>query len=178
MVHCVDFWRKWKREPNFCGLGKKSSRSYDAYIEFVEDFSKRYSIPQEIVYLNVPHASVCDLLRFKEDSDIRKRAQEEIANVLRERKSVTRAYVRARLGIISEPRAAVVPPIVAAASGISKEVYDTTRVKDRIRLLNNAISTAERVVLIEIMKREGLDNEYEALGKALIWAKERIENES
>lgn len=174
MAHCVDFWRKWKKEPNFCGLGKKSAKSFDKYIKFVEEFSREYNIPENIVYQNVPHSAVGFLLRFDQKSDMREKGKQEIFNVLSSKRSVTGTYMKCALGVAPPTAPLATSPVVAAISEIPKEVFDSTRLTDRIRLINAALTTGQHKILLEIMESEEVDNEYEALSKALIWAKERI----
>jgi hypothetical protein len=174
MTHCIDFWKKWKKEPNFCGIGKSSAKMYDKYLDFVDNFSKEFGFEPEVVYQNVPQTAVKGLLRFKPESDIRKRAESQIAQTLQDKHAVTSSYVSYIIGLGPTTKPLITSPIVAAASGISKEVLEATEVKDRIRLINNALTTGQHNILLEVMSAENLDNEYEALAKILIWAKERI----
>lgn len=60
-------------------------------------------------------------------------------------------------------------------SEMPKEVFDTKRVSDKIRLINSALTTGQRGILMSVMEKEGLDNEYEALNRVLLWAKARID---
>lgn len=174
MTHCVDFWKKWKKQPNFCGLGKSAATSYDKYIKFVEDFSEEYKIPAELVYQNVPHTAVKPLLKFKDSSDIKQKVTKQIAQVLKDKHAITGKFINFQIGIDQPTKPVIESPINGYESGISKEILEKTRIKDRVRLLINAISPPEHKILIDIMEHEGLDNEYEALNRALIWARERI----
>jgi len=174
MTHCVDFWRKWKKEPNFCGLGKSSARSYDKYLDFAEGFSKEFGFDLEVIYQNAPQAAVKALLRFKPDSDIRVRAEKQIAQTLKDKHSITSSYVNYIIGLGPSIKPLVTSPVVAAASGISKEAFNKADVTDRVRLIVSALTTGQHNILLEVMKVKDLDNEYAALAQILIWAKERL----
>ena len=174
MTHCVDFWKKWKKEPNFCGIGKSSARSYDKYLEFVDDFAKRYGFEPEVVYQNAPQTAVKALLRFKPDSDIRKRAEEQISQTLRGKHAITSTYVNYVIGIGPPSKPLITSPVVAAASSIPKEAFNKADVTDRTRLIVSALTTGQHQILLEVMEANNLDNEYEALAKVLVWAKERM----
>ena len=34
--HCLDYWHKWKREYNFCGLRPQDTKENDRYLALVE----------------------------------------------------------------------------------------------------------------------------------------------
>ena len=175
MTKCIDFWKKWKKEPNFCGLGRQTARTHDKYLSFVEDFTKEHGFIEEIVYQNVPLSSIKPLLTFKEDSDIRKRATKQIAQTLNDKHAITSKYVKFLIGIDPNTKPLVKPPLMAAASEIPKEALDNKRLTDKIRLIKSVLTSGQIGILLEIIEKEGLDNEYDALTKALIWAKERYE---
>ena len=174
MTHCIDFWKKWKKEPNFCGIGKSSARQYDKYLDFVDNFSKEFGFEPEVVYQNVPQTAVKALLRFKPESDIRKRAETQIAQTLRDKHATTSSYVNYIIGLGPTTKPLIASPVVAAASGITKEAFNKADITDRVRLIVAALTTGQYNILLEVMKAEELDNEYEALARVLVWAKERI----
>jgi hypothetical protein len=49
MAYCLDFFRKWKREGNFCGLGEEEAGRMNSYLDLVEALVKQ-RIPEERVY--------------------------------------------------------------------------------------------------------------------------------
>lgn len=170
MVHCIDFWKKWKKEPNFCGLGKGSAKSYDQYLQFVDEMASKYDIPQETIYLNAPATSVKPVLRFKKDGEIRQNAMKKIASTLKGKQAVTLKYTNTILGIVGEPKIAVEPVIKAEIAS----AVDKNTVSGKIRMINMVLSTGHQKVLQTIIDREGVDNEYEALLVALKWASEKL----
>ena len=56
MTHCVEFWKKWKKEPNFCGLSPQAISEIKAYLETVEKICK-LGIPEEEVYESLPEGA-------------------------------------------------------------------------------------------------------------------------
>ena len=51
MTYCIDFFRKFKKEGNFCGLDKSQVSRLTAYLEIVEALVKQ-KIPEEQIYEN------------------------------------------------------------------------------------------------------------------------------
>jgi len=51
MTYCIDFFRKFKKEGNFCGLDKSQVSRLMAYLEIVEALVKQ-KIPEEQIYEN------------------------------------------------------------------------------------------------------------------------------
>jgi len=51
MTYCIDFFRKFKKEGNFCGLDKSQVSRLMAYLEIVEALIKQ-KIPEEQIYEN------------------------------------------------------------------------------------------------------------------------------
>lgn len=170
MTHCVEFWRKWKKEPNFCGLGKGSAKSYDRYLQFADEMSSKFDIPVETIYLNAPSGAVKPVLRFKKEGELYRGAMKKIATTLKGKQAVTLKYTNSILGIVSEskPVVDVIPKAEIAA------VVDKTTLSGKIRMINSVLSVGHKKILQEIIGSEHLDNEYEALLIALKWAGERI----
>lgn len=175
MTHCVDFFKKWKKEPNFCGLGKTACSDIERYLVFVDEFSSENGMDAEAVYRNVPQNAVKPILKFKKDSDIRKRASKEIAKTLKSKQAVTGKYVNSVIGIIPRPKTYINPPVAIVSEG-GKEAFATNLVKDKVRLITSALSVGQLKVLTNVMEKEKLNNEYEAIGVVIKWASERLEN--
>jgi hypothetical protein len=173
MTHCVEFFRKWKKEPNFCGLGKSACNVVEQYLSFVNDLSSDHGINEDIVYRNVPISSVKPLLKFKKDSDIRKKASRSIAQVLNSKQGVTGKYVNQVIGI-DVSRKKFIQTQKTPQSEIPTESLKTNKLKDKIRLITSALSSGQMDILIDVMKSNNLENEYEALSLIIKWASERI----
>lgn len=176
MTHCVDFWEKWKREPNFCGLGTGTANSFDKYIDFVEDFSKEFGIAQDIVYRNVPQSAVKTILRFKKNSSVRRDATQKIAETLRGKNAVTVKFVSSIIGTETRPKLIEAPKVIVAPISESRQdAIVSNNVKDKIRLITTALSSGQIAVLLKVMEQNNLDNEYEAISLLIKQAGERIE---
>lgn len=180
MTACVELYTKWKKEPNFCGLGNQESNYIRHYIEFVAEFSKEFDISEDIVYKNAPRSALKRLLQFDNKSEVRKKVTLVIADTLRQKKSVTGKFVNAAIGIKCPPGPFVEDPkvIVAPMSDEHREVVANNCVKDKIRLITNVLTTGQMSILLEIMEIEDLDNEYAALSRIIIWAKERVDGKN
>ena len=174
MSHCTDFFKKWRRQPNFCGLGRVAQGYINGYLRFVDDFASEYGFDENIIYTNVTASAVRQLLRFNKESDTRKRVEKQIAQTLKDKHAITGKYVNHLIGISPVSLPIKNTPIVAAISDIPKEAFSKGKQKDRIRLIVSAITSGQHKILLEIMEKECLDDEYAALTTALIWAQERI----
>jgi len=174
---CVDYFRKWKKEPNFCGVGKATENTINKYLEFAEDFSNTYKFDVDLVYRNVPQTSVKPLLKFKKDSDIRIKAMKQIAQTLNDKHAISLRYVYQIIGIEPKVKPLVLSPAVAAISEIPKDAFETNSVKDKIRLITSALPTGQINMLDDIMKKKDLDNEYAALIVAIKTAWKVIKDE-
>jgi hypothetical protein len=176
MTHCIDFWQKWKREPNFCGLGSSTAKSFDRYIDFVEDFSKEFGISHDVVYRNVPQSAVKPILHFKKDSDVRVKATQKIAETLNGKHAVTVKFVNSVIGVPTVPSKMIEEPkvIIAPMSEQHREAIVSNNVKDKIRLLTSALSTGQIAVLSKVMEQNELNNEYEAISLVIKWAGDRL----
>jgi hypothetical protein len=51
-MYCIDFFRKFKKDGNFCGLDKSQVSRLTAYLEIVELLMKQH-IPEEQIYENL-----------------------------------------------------------------------------------------------------------------------------
>lgn len=177
MTHCIDFWQKWKREPNFCGLGSSTAKSFDRYIDFVEDFSKEFGISHDVLYRNVPQSAVKPILHFKKDSDVRVKATQKIAETLNGKHAVTVKFVNSVIGVPTVPSKMIEEPkvIIAPISEQHRETIESNNVKDKVRQITAALSTGQMNVLTKVMEQNGLNNEYEAISLVIKWASERVD---
>lgn len=144
----------------------------DSYLAFAEEFSKDYGFDVNIIYRNVPSSAVKPILRFKRDSDIRKRAEKAIAQTLKDKHAVTGKYVNTVIGIIPEPKKFASSPIAISSAG-AKDAFAVNTVKDKIRLITSALTSGQMKVLTTIMEKHQLNNEYEALSLVIKWASEK-----
>ncbi len=176
MTHCVDFWKKWKTEPNFCGLGSSVAKQYDKYLTFVDEFSTEFEIDSDIVYRNVPQSSIKRILQFKKSSDIRKKAEKSIADTLKSKRAITSKYVDSVIEIVPRTKKLITEPkvVIAPLSESHQETIASNQIKDKIRMLTTVLTTGQIEVLLEVAKQNNLDNEYEAMVMVIKWASEKI----
>ena len=176
MTACSDLYKKWKTEPNFCGLGKNEANYIDKYIKFVDEFSKQFDIPEEVVYRNAPRSAVKPILRFRQDSAVRQAAVQVIADTLKGKHSVSSKFINANIGVQLKPTKMVEAPkvIVAPISEPHREQINTNNIKDKTRLLTSALTTGQLKVLSDVMAFADLNNEYDAMALVIKWAADRI----
>ena len=174
---CVDYFRKWKKEPNFCGVGKATENTINKYLEFVEEFAGEYKFDTELLYRNAPQTAIKPLLKFKKDSDLRLKARKQIAQTLTDKHAISAKYVNFLIGIDPTPKPLAVNPIVQATAEIPKEVFTKNTVKDKLRILSSALTPGQMGILSDVAEKKDLDDEYAALSLVLIWAKERLKDE-
>ena len=66
MTRCVDFWKKWRKEPNFCGLSSQAISEIKGYLELVEKIAKT-GIPEETIFEMCPSGACRPVLRLSDD---------------------------------------------------------------------------------------------------------------
>lgn len=176
MTACSDLYKKWKTEPNFCGLGKDEANYIDKYIDFVDDFSKEFGIAEEVVYRNAPRTAVKPILRFDKKSDVRKKVTAAIADTLKSKHAISTKFVNLEIGLPAVPKKMVEEPkvIVAPISEQHAEAIKSNKIADKIRQLTVALTPGQMNVLLSVMKLNNLDNEYEAISLVIKWAAERV----
>jgi hypothetical protein len=65
MTRCTDFWKKWRKEPNFCGLSSTTVDEIEDYLKTVDKICT-LGIKEDIVYENFPEGAARPLLRMNE----------------------------------------------------------------------------------------------------------------
>lgn len=65
MTYCIDFFRKFKKDGNFCGLDKSQVSRLTAYLEIVELLMKQ-KIPEEQIYENLSVRAAEPLITAKD----------------------------------------------------------------------------------------------------------------
>lgn len=139
MPHCIEYFEKWRKEPNFCGIGKVSANQIDQYLKFVDEFAGEYDIDVAVIYRNCPSTAIKPLLRFKKDSEIRIKAKKEIAEVLKNKQGITSKFINVVIGLPPIPIKMKEEPrvIVAPMSEPHREVVSKNTIKDKIRLITS-----------------------------------------
>ena len=66
MTRCADFWRKWRKEPNFCGLSPQAISEIKGYLELVDKLVKT-GIPEDTIFDMCPSGSCRPVLRLADD---------------------------------------------------------------------------------------------------------------
>jgi hypothetical protein len=65
MTRCTDFWKKWRKEPNFCGLSQNTVDEIEDYLSTVDKICT-LGIAEDTVYENFPEGAARPLLRMDE----------------------------------------------------------------------------------------------------------------
>jgi len=66
-MYCIDFFRKFKKDGNFCGLDKSQVSRLTAYLEIVELLMKQH-IPEEQIYENLSVRAAEPLITAKAEA--------------------------------------------------------------------------------------------------------------
>jgi len=173
MTHCVDFFCKWKEEPNFCGIGKAAARDIERYLDFVEGVSTKSDLPTSLFYKYIPVSSAKPILTFKEESGLRQTAVDKIIDEVKKQRCVSLKNVKKYLHIDQKSDMATAvkkshmkhPRVMVS---ISKDTKDS-QLQEKIRLLKDRILTSGQIsILQEYARVYHKDNEYAALTSILI----------
>ena len=66
-MYCVDFFKKWKKEGNFCGLDKGQVSRLNAYMDIVELLVKQ-KIPEDQIFENFSVGAATPLIAAKDQA--------------------------------------------------------------------------------------------------------------
>jgi hypothetical protein len=94
MTYCIDFFRKFKKDGNFCGLDKTQVSRLTAYLEIVELLMKQ-KIPEEEVYKNFSVSAATPLIAAKGNAHTE--GMNYVTAQLKEGKTVTNGDIQTTL---------------------------------------------------------------------------------
>ncbi len=178
MTRCVDFYYKWKVEPNFCGLGKTAQRNTERYLEYVEYFSKKYEIPQAVIYKFFPLSSVKYVLRFREGSQPRNIAEEQIAKILAgKRKTISSKTIKKALGISSLPKSGwgILNPVLKRKVSLPTSNPNAPDIVRKRQLMRELLTKGQLSTLYEYAIEFGYEDEYAVLAFLIKEASVRVD---
>jgi len=175
MTKCIEYWEKLKKEPGFCGLGSTLKSQLD-YLEYTDEISEKFDIPIRVIYKNASHGALKPVLRFRKGSQVRDKATAAIVETIKNKHAITGKYINSIIGFDQKPKRMIEDPkvIVAPISEPHREQINSNSVKDKIRLLTSALTSGQMDIINEVIKFEGLNNEYEAMALVIKWAAMRI----
>jgi len=119
MTHCHDFFRKWKRDGNFCGLRKQDAREMDSYLTLVERISnEKTGLNADLVFDKFTAGAARPLIRCK-DAEIETKALNYVIACLKRGENVTggdlQATINGFMGKVPKPPAQMRTPEPATA---------------------------------------------------------------
>jgi len=180
MAACSDFFKKWKREYNFCGLGEHSAKQVNKFIDFVEDLSKESGIPEDVIYSNVTRGAVSGVMKFEKGSNIRRSVSKIITDTLKSKRAVTKNLINASVGLpIEEQRIKAIVPKRIALNAVDVSNVELTHnsnhnIKNSIKLIKRALTPGQLAILNRVSEKFSLDDEYSAISLIITWAGERV----
>ena len=80
MTRCVEFYRRWKKDPNWCHKCQSAVSEIESYIDLVDGLEKR-GVPQNISIEMLPEGVARPLFRIQ-DEEIKDKALSSISNAL------------------------------------------------------------------------------------------------
>jgi hypothetical protein len=187
MAKCPELFHKFKNYSESCGLG--NPKDMERHILISEDISKEFDIHVDKVYLLFPMTASKKLAKYPPESDIRKNVTKKIVDAINNNVRVTSKAVEIWLHEEGVPLkfTTVSPAKIAKKVDLSPEMFTGTPslkqvvsngdINKKILALKSALTPGQITILNEIMAKYNHDDELGALSLALIWAKEKMENE-
>lgn len=177
MAICPELVHKFKQYSAACGLG--NPKDLENWIEIAEEISSKHNIHEDKVYLLFSKTAAKPLKRFKRDSGVWNNVLKSIAGALNQNQKVTKKMVEFWLCENGVPlkTETVLPGKIAKKVIIDPSVVTTGDIKGKIYALKSALTPGQIQILNEIMVRFDHEDEIGAVSLALIWAKERMDNE-
>jgi hypothetical protein len=84
-MRCADFYKKWKRNPNWCHKCESAVKEINSYIDLADGLEKQ-GIPQETVFNGLSQWAARPLIAIQ-DEEIKEKALSSISNALESGKS-------------------------------------------------------------------------------------------
>jgi hypothetical protein len=84
-MRCADFYKKWKRNPNWCHKCESAIKEINSYIDLADGLEKQ-GIPQETVFNGLSQWAARPLIAIQ-DEEIKEKALSSISNALESGKS-------------------------------------------------------------------------------------------
>jgi len=114
MTHCHDFFRKWKRDGNFCGLRKQDAREMDSYLTLVERISnEKTGLNADLVFDKFTAGAARPIIRCK-DAETETKALNYVIACLKRGEDVTggdlQATINGFMGKVPKPPAQMRTP--------------------------------------------------------------------
>jgi hypothetical protein len=95
--HCIDYWHKWKRDGNFCGLRKQDADMNDTYLSIVEKISVAGTgLESDFVFDHFTAGAARPLIRCK-DKDASTKALNYVVACLKNNEDVTGGDLQATI---------------------------------------------------------------------------------
>jgi phage N-6-adenine-methyltransferase len=89
-MRCADFYKKWKRNPNWCHKCESAVSEIESYIDLVDGMEKR-GLPSEIAYAKLPENVARPLISIQ-DEEIKENAIQHVENLLKRETPTGGAY--------------------------------------------------------------------------------------
>jgi len=202
MAHCLDFWRKWKQEENFCGVGKLQVRKLNKYLALATELKEKYGIDEEQVYTHLSASAVNNTgLSGLVDCPLRKEVLDKIAANITGQKQVRQLDILEWTGIRSwtddfakehlsplafrsfkyagkRNRERAIKRAKLASSdnlqyGRGSDAADFP-LEARLDYIRRITSIGQANILKQIIDAGHAKDEYDALCVALAWASEKV----
>lgn len=207
MAHCVDFYKKWKREPNFCGIGNIGVNQISKYLEIVDELVNTGLDDEECFkYLSSSSVNYIWFLKLKKGSPIRNEVFNKIISAITNKKAIRKKDIRSWVNFkswsedIAEKNLApkefnefhiaiTYGKKLLTAGKLEKYCEnkfackpDGTQVlvstlSNKMRYLDLVLTLGQRNILTEMVNRNYGDNEYAALCIVFKWAADRLLSE-
>lgn len=122
MAHCKEFFEKWKRDGNFCGVGEVQGTIIRAYLDFVHELSQNYGINEESCYKLLTSSAIAGngFLLLSKESPRRKEVVEKIVDFLKRDQKVRRLDIRKWTAIAVWDNDFIETNCIASAKGTMK----------------------------------------------------------
>lgn len=89
-MRCADFYKKWKKNPNWCHKCESAVRQIESYIDLADGLEKQ-GIPQERTFVGLPETVARPLIAIQ-DEEIKAIAISHVENILKRETPTGGAY--------------------------------------------------------------------------------------
>jgi hypothetical protein len=158
---CAEFFYKWMKDGNFCGLSKEEAKLVNQYIPLIQEIVKTSNLPERTVFKNLNPHMVKPLLLLKKDNPNREKGISYIINSLTKNEGPTRKTIESAIGIEPLPKKLVDPN--AKRVEIPKQIVYAEKSADASHMNKwflSGLNTGQKLQWKNCADKIDLDNEY------------------
>ena len=106
---CAEFYSKWIKDGNFCGVSEREAKLVNQFIPFAREVVEKSGFTERLIYKNINPRLVKPAAILKKGNPLREKAIEHIIETLKSNAAPTKETLEDAMGIEHHPKRIVDP---------------------------------------------------------------------